>query len=755
MAIDKDKLMQAIDAKAEHAYGGEGDSELARHREKLIDAYLGANTDPAPEGRSQIVDRTVFQTVQTMLPSLVRIYASGDEVCKFTPVGPEDEEAAEQTTAYINHIATQKNPWEQFCADWIHDAMLLPNGYAMAYWDDKRTVEQETYEGLTEDQLAVMVQDGGEIVAHSQKPDPEQDQINAQQWQQMAMQAQQQGQPPPPQPPPAALHDVTIRRSNDEGRVKLCVLPPEHCLIDEDTPDWTLEKSDYFEYRQEKTIAELREMGLDVALDISDHITYGDEPEDDARDRLKTQQDQDAAAKGLMRKVVCRTVFVRCDPDTKEGAPGLYYVIAVGKTVLYADRVNRIRVVSLTAQPLPHRHPGMSVAEMVMDIQDTKRAIKRGALDNLYLANNGRHIISEQVNLDDFLDSRPGGVVRMRDGARPGEGHVFPLTHPFVFDQVVGSLEYFDQDAQNRSGASRYFAGTDAGAINRTATGTVALQGAAAQRVEHIARMFAPAFESLFNIVHELISKHQRKSDVIKLRGKWVNIDPRAWATKRDVRVSVGVGAGNKDAMLAQLSMQLQEQVGLAPMGIVTPENIYQTVIEKAKLQGFANPDKFFTNPAEKPPQPPAPPPEVIVKQMELQADQQKTQVQMQADQQKTQAEMMADERRAAKELALKQWQAEQDAMLEKYKADKQAETQLLIAQMNAGQQIEISRAQFGHEREMEAFRVATTPPPPEDDGKAEMQQALTALASAVDKLGKPKRVLRDGDGRISGVAPM
>src|SRR5512137_2921638 len=133
MAIDHDKLLAAIEAQAENAYGSDNNSAIAAHRAALIEAYLGYNTNPAPEGRSQIVDRAVFETIQTTLPALVRIFAGSDEVVKFTPTGPEDEAAAEQTTAYINWLATQQNPWEQFCADWIHDALLLPNGYAMAY----------------------------------------------------------------------------------------------------------------------------------------------------------------------------------------------------------------------------------------------------------------------------------------------------------------------------------------------------------------------------------------------------------------------------------------------------------------------------------------------------------------------------------------------------------------------------------------------------------------------------------------------
>jgi len=116
--------------------------------------------------------------------------------------------------------------------------------------------------------------------------------------------------------------------------------------------------------------------------------------------------------KGVMRLVWARMIWVMADAEGDD-LSRLYYVIAVGKTILFAEPVGRIPVASMTAQPLPHRHIGMSVAETVTDLQDIKQAIKRGGLDNLYLANNGRHVISNKVNLEDFLDSRPGGLVRM------------------------------------------------------------------------------------------------------------------------------------------------------------------------------------------------------------------------------------------------------------------------------------------------------------------------------------------------------
>ena len=774
MALDKDKLLAAIDAAKDDSYGEDEQSSLSAKRALWLEKYLGLNTNPAPEGRSQVVDRSAYETIQVLLPSLVRIFASSsDEVCKFTPVGPEDEPAAEQTTAVINHIVTQQNQWEQICSDWLHDSLVLANGYAMAYWDASEQVIRENYEGQSEDQLAALLSDTNvRVIQHSQRPDEQgnADQQKAyqqalMQHQQTLMQYQMQAQanpgqplPPPPQepppPPPLMLHDVVIERVENTGKVCIKVLAPEHCRISADTPDWTLKECPYFEYRQQKTIADLRSMGLEVPEDVSDDED-DDQEEDFARDRFGEDSFSADDGEGVMRRVWARMIWVRCDAEGDE-VSRLYYVIAVGRTILYAEPTGRIPVASMTPQPLPHRHIGMSVVETVVDLQDIKTAVKRGGLDNLYLANNGRHVVSSRVNLDDFLDARPGGIVRMLDDSMPSEGHVMPLVHPFAFEQIIGSLEYFDQERQNRTGASRYFAGTDAGAINKTASGTIALQNMAAMRVEHIARMMAPAVEYLFEVVHEILSKHSNKPLTLKLRGQWTTVDPQAWRSKRDVRISVGVGAGNKESMMAQLAQLFGAQMQLLPAGIAGPQQLHATVTEMAKLAGFANPAKFWVDPSTQPPRPPQPDPVMMIEQAKLQQQGQIKQAELMQEQQLEAAKMSQEAQLKEREFLLEQQKAQIDAELEKYRIDKEAEVKLTLQGMQGpAATVTID----GREKLDEAAQMVTQLASQNSDTWLSALQALTQAVQTMTEVAQavaaPKQVVRDAQGKVIGVQPV
>lgn len=757
--MDKQKLLAAIDEGRANSYGTDEGSDLGDKRAKALEAYFGLNTDPAPEGRSQVVDRSVYETISTLLPSLVRIYASSsDDVCKFLPVGPEDEEGAEQTTAVITHVVTQQNNWEQIAADWIHDASLLCNGYAFAYWDAGGETERETYEGQSDDQLAALMQaEDVRVVEHTERVDEEATEQVMQAYQQAMMSAQPGMQLPPP-PGPVMVHDVVIERV-EEGKVCIDVLPPEHCYVSDKTPDWTLKKCPYFELRQQKTIAELRAMGLEVDTNVSDDEDETSE-EDYARNRFG-EDVRDGEGKGVMREVWARMIWVRADAG--DGKDRLYYVIAVGRTILFSEPCTRIPVASMTPQPLPHRHIGMSVAETTIDIQNIKTAVKRGGLDNLYLANNGRHAISSKVNLADFLDARPGGVVRMLDDSMPAEGHIMPLVHPMAFEQIIGSLEYFDQERQNRTGVMRGAAGLEANAMNRAAVGTtMAMQSHSAMRTEHIARMLAPAVEYLFSVVHELVSKRRNKPMTLKLRGKWTTVDPRAWATKRDVRISVGVGAGNKEAMMQQLGNVLgaQMQVGL-PLGLVTRDNIQATNVEIMKLAGFSNPEKFWPDPAQLPPQQPQPSPE----QIKAQADMQKEQFKAQNDAQKFQADQALERERM-------QYQAKLDEQREEMQArqktlEQQLNAQLKQIELDSKERLEQQKLEFQRwqtefqgalqialadksaQASLEQTEASKTPDKGTADTVAELKEALRMMQEEAEA---PAELVRDANGRATHV---
>lgn len=597
MEQDYTGLLTAIEGEEGSSFGGDNDS-LNGDRALSIDYYLGKYPSaPDIDGRSSVVSTDVKETIESQKPALLRIFTGGDTVIKFDPVGPEDVKTAEQESEYVNYIVTQKNDWFQICYEWISDCLMTRNAYAMAYWDDRVDSTVEQYQGLTDDQMALILQEQStgriEVIAHSAYPGglPPQQIQDPMTGQLLTI-------------PPPTLHDIQIRKIKSYGCVKICVLPPERCKVSVKHSGVSLNPDcPFFEYWENKTISSLREMGLDVPDRIGDDGASPDSEVDIARDVGSTSgfDKDDSRNDPSMREVKTRMCWIRYDFN-KDGIAELLQCIVVGKNFLRIDEVDTIPVACIVPTPMPHRHIGLSTADDVADIQDAKTAIFRRGLDNLYLQTDGRTAVSSKVNLDDMLTSRPGGVVRV-DGV-PGQ-EIMPFVTPQTFPACMQGMEYLDQIRENRTGTNRYFTGSDQNAINKTASGIAQLTSAASQRVELIARVIGNGMKELFRIVHELSLKHARMEEIIMLRGEWVAIDPRQWKKRSDMTITVGLGVGNREQLSANLQRLLQMQVLGLQVGTCTPENVYNTQMEMAKAMGFATGEKFFTDPKKMPPKPP------------------------------------------------------------------------------------------------------------------------------------------------------
>jgi hypothetical protein len=680
---DKSALLSAINKAEAASYGSDNNGELSGIRARSIEDYLGEPYGDEVEGQSSVVSRDVFDTIESIKPSLLRIFTGGDRVCKFDPVGPEDEEQAEQETDFINHVIQDKNDWFRIFMEWSTDALLTKNAYAMAYFDKSVDVESEKYSGLNDEEMTLLLQDPEvEPVAHTSYPDS----IGA-----------VMGMTELPM-----LHDIEIKRTKHKGQVKICVLPPERCKIDEDTPSFSVKGANYFEYWDHKTLSEIREMGLEIdeeKLKQGSSETGRDTPEDEARDNMGEARGDDAIDPSMAKQKV-RMVWIRHDYN-EDGLAELLFCIVVGSQVLHHEECNSIPVASIVPTPLPHRHIGLSIRDAVTDLQRINTVLWRQTLQNMYLANNGRYGVSDKVNLDDMLVSRAGGLVRV-NGVPSQE--IFPFTHPFMAQHALGVMEKVDQMRENRTGTNRYFTGSDQNALNKTASGIAQLSSAASQRVEMIARVIAEGVKELFQIVHELTIKHAdaTRQDKVRLRNKWVAIDPSSWRKRSDLKISVGLGTGNKEVMGGNLMqiLALQEK-GLA-IGVTEPSKIHNALMEVTKNYGFPNPDAFWTQPPEGP-LPPQQDPKMAkvesdaqAKQAQQQVDAQAKAAEMQMDQQaqasKMQADMQLETFKAEIQGQLEKARMERDAEFQQWKAMLDAQTKVIVAQVSAGAQLQASQ---------------------------------------------------------------
>ena len=663
------EIIAKVEAEENIAYGV-NDSALSNDRASAIDYYLGQPFGNEEEGRSQVVSYDVQDTIEAALPQLLKVFVAGDKVVQFDPKGPEDQDAAEQETDYINHVVMEKNNGFKIFYVWFKDALLSKNGYVKVFSEEEEETEEYDYKGLTDGQLQMLASDENtEVLEHTAYPDPS---IN---MDVIYQQASMNGVDPATIVQPM-LHDVKLKVTEKKTEIVIENVAPENMMVSVDTTGPNLEDARFVQHREVMQLADIAEAfdkPLEYIKSIMSDLRDTFEEESNARDIYDEEYDRAIESD----EALVKDTYIKLDGER-------YRIVILGNTILYKEKSEVVPFACITPMIMPHRHIGRSYADLTMDIQLIKSTLIRGQLDNMYLANNGRYAISDRVNLDDMLTSRPGGIVRVEGD--PGSG-IMPLSHPPLPASSFGMVEYMDSMKEKRTGVTAYNQGLDANSLNKTATGVAQIMNAAQQRIELVARTFAETgVKELFKLVHRLVRTTLTKPDIVRMRNKWVEVDPREWEDRNDLSISVGLGAGNKDQQLVHLTSILNMQKEAIQIGLTSPEKIYNALSKLTQNAGFKNPEEFWTNPANNPQgeQPKQPDPQETLIQGQLAIEQQKAQSDMQLSQQKAQAQLAQEQERSKNDIIIERERIVAQAELERFKAQLKAETDLAIAQIKA-----------------------------------------------------------------------
>jgi hypothetical protein len=575
--MNEETLKGILDNEIDNAIGYL-ETETTESRRKAIQYYNGEEYGNEVDGRSRIVTREVAEAVDGAMPALMRVFTSSDETVVFEPNGPGDEEKARQATEYCNWVFMRDNPGISILHTWIKDALLSKVGTVKVYWQDETEVNTESYENLLSDELALLLQDESmEVVSQQERPIAKSiDPMTGQEIDVMA-------------------YDVKVRKTDKKGRVKIENVPPEEFIVSKKTIELT--DTPFCAHRRLVTRSELVAMGFDKdeidQLPTYEDLTYT--PERVAR-YSNGEQPDDPSLDMSMQEVECFEAFIRVDYDG-DGIAELRRVFYAGQNILENEEIDYLPFCSICPIPLPHKFFGQSLADRTMDLQIIKSTLTRQILDNMYLTNNARVVaVDGQVNLDDLLTVTPGGVVRVKNPAA-----VQQLPVQAVAGQSFPMLEYMDNIQAKRTGVNDASQGLDPNILqNTTAAAIAAMQNAAGSKMELIARIFAETgIKDLFRNILHLLCKYQDKSRVIRLRGKYVAVDPREWDTEYDITVNVGLGTGNRQEQMAMLGMVLQKQEQIiqqyGPANPLVSVGQYRATLGRfIEAAGFKDSSRFF-----------------------------------------------------------------------------------------------------------------------------------------------------------------
>jgi len=562
------------------------DNEISPDRAKATKYYKGEPFGTEEEGRSTHISTDVRDTVLGIMPPLMRIFAGSERIAEYSPVGPEDVATAEQATAAIHHIFYKENTGFKILYDAFKDALVRKTGIIKWWYEEKDESKTYEYTGL----------DDGALMMLLDEPDTELVEMESS----TAPGAETVVDPMTGMPMPGPMvHDVKVRRAKTSKKYCVSAVPPEEFLFDRRAR--CVDSASLIGHRQILDVSDLVAMGYDEEM-VKEHAGAGD-------DELETNEERYQRNPQLTickadrndetgRRVLYVESYIYFDQDG-DGVAELVKVCSMGNAykVVNVEPIDERPFATFEPDPEPHTMVGLSEADKVMDIQETKSEVMRGVLDSLAQSINPRTgVVEGQVNMDDVLNNETGAVIRMR-----APGMVQPFTMPFVGQQAFPVITYLDEVKEARTGVSKASQGLNADALQSSTRAAVAATISAAQgRVELVARVFAETgLKRLFKGLLKMFIKHQDQPRIMRLRGQFVPIDPRVWNADMDVEINVALSASTNEERLGVLTaVTAKQELILKELGLsnplVTLQQYRTTLAKSIELAGFRDASMFF-----------------------------------------------------------------------------------------------------------------------------------------------------------------
>ena len=585
------------------------DQEIGHQRARSTEYYRGAPMGNEEEGRSQFVSREVRDAVQSVLPSLMRVFFGSERAVEYIPQGPEDVRMAEQATDYVNYVILQDNPGFEVFHSAFKDSLYNKAGVIKYWLDESIEVTYHNFTGLSDEGLAMVLSEPGAEIASLESRFDEQ----------ALPVALAQGVQPP------QLHDAQIKRTVRAPRIRIEAVPPEEFLIDRRAR--SIDDSRFVGHRRLVRLSDLVALGYDRDM-LLDNASSSDVLES-THEVFTRYNEQGGYWPGDTknedeRRVLYVEGYLRYDLDG-DGLSELRKVCTIGEgyEIVHEEPVSDRPFAAFCPDPEPHLFFGEDIADQTKDLQEIISAVKRNVLDSLAQSIHPRTAVVEgQVNIDDVLNTEVGAIIRMNQ-----PGMVQPFMLPFVGKEALPVLEMLNAERDKRVGTHNM--ALEADALQSTTKSAVNAQvDAARQRLELIARIYAEiGMRRLFKGLLKLVVAHQDRPRMVRLRNEWVDIDPSTWNANMDVTVNVGLGNGMTEdrVMVLKETLAFQREI-LATLGPNNPlagfGHVRNTLGKLLEQSGYKDTAQFFKPlpvDYEVPPQPPKPDPAELLAQVEMQ----------------------------------------------------------------------------------------------------------------------------------------
>jgi hypothetical protein len=722
-------------------------SELQQQQIDALKAFYGEKYGDEEDGRSQVVTREVFETIQWTIPDLMRVFASGQNVLYLEETNQGDARHGKDAADYLNWIFYTDNVGYEILHDFAFDGLLHRRGFLACYWREKEYNAPEMVTGLNIMQVQSLMNDPDvEIVA--QDFDQESD---------------------------AGGISLVVRKVKSQGRVEIVNVAPEDMRVNGRAVD--LDNARYVGRVLRMLRGEVAAMWPDRADKVREYSGAAVSGPQNVRRgsdvrMIRFNDNSDdwmATGNNAAQEMQVLEEYLRVDLNG-DGYPELIRSYRLGDLLLEESEVNENPFGSWAPIRIPHRFYGLSYYDITADLQRRSTVLTRAALDATYQSVVNREAYNvEKVDADALVATYAGAKIPVQGS--PGDA-ILQLSGGVDTSTVAwNALNQLTATLENRTGATRQTQGVDPDALLKGAHSGRAvelLQTAGAARKEVVSRNMGAGLERFFGKLYRLVCRHQSQPRQIKVAGRFATFDPRCWNGNSRVHIHTGLGTGNREQTIMGLQMigQSMEQ-WVAQVGpdnpVITSQHRYRWFEEMCRALGYRSAEPFASEPPERPVQgpdgqpqvdpqtgrpatkpwspEPKPDPAAQVAMQKAQADIQAKQAQMQADaqmeelrygleQQKAAAAVQMQQQKDGAAVQVQRQRAELDAALARQKAELDAQ----LAREKAAAELELAYAKF--EGEMTLAREKMT---------LEAQLRREQIASD-GRVGKTQASLSDDD---------
>ena len=574
--LDEREILTIVANELSQSMGGDESGFISGNRENALAAYLGQPDGKEVEGRSTVVSTDVADAIEWIMPEVVKAFTQNNEVVTFDPCYDGDEAQAELESQYVYDILMKDNDGFIIIHQFVKDALMQKNGFIKVYYEQDEEEVTETYTGLTEQELQVLLMN------------PESTMIE--------MSESIVGEIP--------VFDVKIKRTVNNSGIRVVSVPPEEFRVNSMHNSISLTSARFTSHIIMKTAGELLSEGYDKEL--IDEIPTSEGYDTDREFRFFIQGEsvglgELSSLDPSMRPVEIAECFMELDIDEDGIAEKVKVTVAGGDNpthILNIEPVCGCPFISSTAILMSHKLFGLSIYDRLKQIQEQKTSLWRNILDNMYLQNNQRTVVIEnQVNLDDLLVSRPGGIIRAKTA-----NAVIPYATPPLGPDAYKMMDYLDQVRAGRAGVSPEGPVTDSMIGDRV--GSQGVDRMMSQKEELVGLMIRVIAETgikpLCYRIREEAIKHQDAVKDYIFRGQWVKVNPATWRNRTHTTVRVGTGSGNRQGQMAALGqvMIAQEKMLAQPgQSLVTEEQVFNAVNDFAKFSGMPSARRYVLDP--------------------------------------------------------------------------------------------------------------------------------------------------------------